>query len=85
MEQTMDMMSEQVWDNAQYMTLVSYLYTYRQVSDADIREYTGMYQDTDMQWYLALSSSALINAMSRAMTDAGEGIAKHLKGTRRPS
>ena len=85
MEQTLDTMSGQVWDNAQYMTLVSYLYTYRQVSDADIREYTGMYQDTDMQWYLALSSSALINAMSRAMTNAGESITQHLNGTRRQS
>lgn len=85
MEQSTDMMAEQIWESAQAMTLVSYLYTYRSISDGDIRKYIDMYRDHDMQWYLALSSSALIHAMTRAMASAGDSITQQLKGTQRQS
>lgn len=79
------LMQQQLWDEARGMTLLSFLFTYQSVSDAELRDYIRLHDDPDMQWYLALSSSALINALSRAMGNATHGIVRHLKGTERPS
>lgn len=85
LEQTIEAMSGKIWEEAQAMTLISFLYTYREASDAELRTYIDMHQDTDMQWYLALSSSALINALSRAMGNASQAVVRHLRGAERPS
>ncbi|KAF0192762.1 MAG: hypothetical protein FD165_532 [Gammaproteobacteria bacterium] len=85
LEQTIAVMAEHVREEAQGMTLISFLFTYQDASDTELREYIKIHNDQDIQWYLALSSSALIHSLSRAMGKAGQGIVRHLRGTERSS
>lgn len=85
LDTAIEKMRDGVWEEAQGTTLLSFLFTYQGVSDAELRNYIRLHNDPDMQWYLALSASALINALSHAMSNATHGIMRHMKGAERQS
>jgi len=69
---------EQIVTTAHQLVIVSYLYTYRDVSDEDLNNYIAIYRNTDLQWYLDTASSALVKAIENSSVAAGRRIAKHV-------
>jgi len=69
---------EQIVTTAHQLVLVSYLYTYRDVSNEDLRKYIAIYRNADLQWYLDTASSALVRAIENSSFAAGRRIAKHV-------
>lgn len=69
---------EQIVTTAHQLVIVSYLYTYRDVSDEDLSKYITIYRNADLQWYLDTASSALVKAIENSSFAAGRRIAKHV-------
>jgi len=55
--------------------LIWSLYAYRSLTDKDIKAYIDMYQNDDMQWFIRISSTALVKAMGHSAENAGQSIA----------
>jgi hypothetical protein len=54
--------------------LVWSLYAYRSLSNSDIKDYIATYRNEDMQWFIRVSTTALVKAMGHAAEHAGRSI-----------
>lgn len=52
------------------------LYAYRSLSSRELRDYTALYQNEDIQWFTRVSSRALIQALDNASTHSARGVAR---------
>ncbi len=55
--------------------LIWSLYAYRSLNNNDIKAYIALYRHKDMQWFIHISSTAMIKAMGHAAEQAGQSIA----------
>jgi hypothetical protein len=56
--------------------LIWSLFAYRSLTDSEIEAYISTYKNTDMQWFMRISSAALIKAMGHAAQQAGVSIGR---------
>ena len=54
--------------------LIWSLYAYRSLTDKELKTYIKMYRRDEMQWFIRMSSAALVKAMGRAAENAGRSI-----------
>jgi len=58
-----------------YSTWLSFLYTYRSVSDQELADYLAYWQSAEGRWLSRTTGDALVDAITAAAEDAGKRIA----------
>lgn len=54
-------------------------FTYREVSDADLKEYLDLYQDKDNKWVLNIVQSAMVEQFKSSVTKSAQGIGAYVR------
>lgn len=57
-------------------TLISFLYTYRSVSDDELRRYIDFYKTDTGSWFTKMANEALIKAVEKCSEDMGNKMAR---------
>lgn len=76
LQQLRSRMSAQLRSPTERLTLASFLYTYRSVSDPELAAYITLSRSDEGQWLTHLTQLALINTMSEAAEKMGKEMAK---------
>ncbi|MFQ5794400.1 MAG: HEAT repeat domain-containing protein [Candidatus Bipolaricaulia bacterium] len=66
-------------------TWVSFLYTYRSASDEELTQYIDFWESDLGQWFIGVSSAAIIEAMGTAAEEVGTQLVKVLQEQEQPT
>jgi hypothetical protein len=73
-----DRIRKELWSSMENFTTTSFLYVYRGVPDAEMKEYIKLHENDTTDWFKPIVKGALINALTVAGEKADKQAAKML-------
>lgn len=79
LQKILDTTRAQIEPSLREIATITYLYTYRNVSDADLNSYVGAYESDVGKWFMQLNRDSISEALSAATLRAKKLIEQHLQ------
>lgn len=79
LQKILDSTRAQIEPSIHEIALLTHLYTYRSVSDEDLRAYIALYESEPGKWFMQLNRESIMSALASASQRATKLIEQHLR------